>query len=47
MAKEPGYTSIRISKTNKDILKTKGDVTMCFDDVITKLLAEVETSNVR
>lgn len=44
MAKEPGYTSIRISKKNKDILKTKGCITQCFDDVITKLLAQEDNS---
>jgi hypothetical protein len=40
MVREPGYTSIRISKKNYDILKNKGNVTECFDDVISKLLKE-------
>jgi hypothetical protein len=45
MVTEPNYTSIRISRKNYEILRTKGHTPESFDSIISKLLGENNTEN--
>ena len=39
------YTTIRVSKTTKERLEKFGEMGMSYDDVITKVLDEMEEDN--
>lgn len=45
MVTEPNYISIRISRKNYEILRTKGHTPESFDDIISKLLEENKDPN--
>jgi hypothetical protein len=45
MVTEPNYTSIRISRKNYEILRTKGHTPESFDSIISKLLEEKKAEN--